>query len=138
MAAATWMQPPAMAELALRWLEEGVVDRVLKYQRQGIGERVLLLTEGLGGMGRLRTRPGCLHAWLELPPPWSGEQFARSCADCGVQLVPSRNFSPGDRPSQEAVRICLGLAVDNHQVKRGAAIIASLLAGPPPLEPPLM
>ena len=80
---------------------------------------------------KLQHRPGSLHAWLVLPPPWSGETFARLTSRQGVQVIPSSNFSMNERQSEHAVRICIGPPKTDAEVSRGAAILADILAKPP-------
>lgn len=89
-------------------------------------------------------RPGSLQGWLRLPPPWTGESFARQAAAQGVQVIPSSNFSSyggfsniGQQPV-EAVRLCIGPPKNETETLRGAEILAAILARPPGRRDPFM
>lgn len=130
MAASIWMNPPLMAEIGSRWIDDGTAERVIAVKRRAAERRMATLVQVLGGM-KLQQRPGSLHAWLVLPPPWSGESFARLASRQGVQVIPSSNFSTNDRRNDQGVRICIGPPKNDAEVNRGAAILADILAKPP-------
>jgi DNA-binding transcriptional MocR family regulator len=87
---------------------------------------------------RLIHQPGCLHAWLPLPPPWTGDTFAREALQRGVQIIPSANFATGSHPVEQAVRICIGPPKNDEEIARGAGILAAILANRPRRNPPIM
>jgi len=129
MAASIWMTPPLTAEIGCRWIDDGTADRMIVCKRQAAEKRMAILAEKLAGY-QLHSRRGSLHGWLHLPPPWTGESFARQAAAMGVQVIPSANFSTGGRQHVEAVRICIGPPNSEAQIVRGAKILAAILAGP--------
>ncbi len=136
MAATIWVNPPLMAEIGSRWIDDGTADRAILQKRRAAESRMAILAGKLAGQ-QLQFRPGSLHAWLKLPAPWTGETFARQAASRGVQVIPSANFcSTREQPGEEAVRICIGPPKDEAEVERGGEILASILAGlPVPLQP---
>ncbi len=137
MAASIWMNPPLMAEIGGRWIDDGTAERVIAVKRRAAERRMASLVRALGGM-ELQHRPGSLHAWLALPPPWSGEAFARLTSRQGVQVIPSSNFSTNERQNEQGVRICIGPPKNDAEVSRGAGILADILAKPPVREILLM
>jgi DNA-binding transcriptional MocR family regulator len=141
MAASIWMNPPLMAEIGSRWIDDGTAERVIAIKRRAAERRMANLVQALGGM-KLQQRPGSLHAWLALPPPWSGEAFARLASRQGVQVIPSSNFSTNERQNErqneQGVRICIGPPKNDAEVSRGAGILADILAKPPGREILLM
>ena len=86
----------------------------------------------------LSFRPGSLHVWLKLPPPWTGEIFARQALRMGVQVIPSANFSTQGRQLVEGVCICIGPPKNEAETARGAGILASILAKPAIHDMPFM
>ncbi len=127
MAASIWMNPPLTAEIGCRWIDVGTADRIIITKRLAAEKRMAIVAGRLAGQ-KLHFQPGSLNGWLQLPPPWSGESFARQAAALGVQVVPSASFSTGGQPEVEAVRICIGPPKDEAEVARGADILAGILA----------
>lgn len=140
MAASIWMNPPLMAEIGARWIDDGTADRAIVDKRRAVAGRMAILAARLEGQD-LQFRPGSLQAWLKLPPPWTGESFAREAAALGVQLIPASNFSTigsaGQQPV-EAVRICIGPPKNEAETARGAEILAEILARPTVRREPFM
>jgi len=130
MAASVWMTPPLMGELAARWIDDGTAQAALQAKRAAARRRLALVADALGGQ-RLHTRPGSLHAWLELPDPWPAEDFAAEAAAHGVSVVPSGSFCPHPQPPLQAVRICFGAPARDADVALGVEILARLAAEPP-------
>jgi DNA-binding transcriptional MocR family regulator len=135
MAASIWMNPPLMAEIGGRWIDDGTAERVVAVKRQSAERRMADLLRILATAGvELQQRPGGLHAWLALPPPWSGEIFARMAAHQGVQVIPANNFSANGQADEQGVRICIGPPKNDAEVVRGAEILADILVRPPARE----
>lgn len=137
MAASIWVNPPPVAEIARRWIDDGSAQRVLAEKKRAAMRRMALFASILQGE-RLIHQPGCLHAWLPLPPPWTGEAFAREALQRGVQIIPSANFATGSPLVKQAVRICIGPSKNDEKITRGAGILAALLTNPPRRDPPIM
>lgn len=137
MAASIWVNPPLVAEIGRRWIDDGTALRVLAEKRRAAVRRMALFA-GVLQSDRLVHRPGGLHAWLRLPPPWTGDDFAREALRRRVQIIPASNFSAGGHAKQEAVRICIGPPQNDEEIARGAAILAAILAIPPRREAPIM
>lgn len=128
LAATTWMNPPLVCEIGSRWIEDGTLEKTMARKKEVVRQRNGILVDKLGSLG-LTCRPTGLHGWLELPPPWSGEMFARQAAAAGVQVVPSSNFATHGHSGIEAVRICIGPPENEREVRRGAELLAALLTG---------
>jgi DNA-binding transcriptional MocR family regulator len=137
MAASIWMNPPLTAEIGSRWIDDGTADRVIIRKRLAAEKRMAILAGKLADQ-KLNFRPGGLHGWLELPPPWTGESFARQAAAIGVLVIPSANFSTNGQQPIEGVRICIGPPKNETEVARGADILAAILAKPAVLSEPFM
>ena len=137
MAASIWMNPPLTAEIGSRWIENGTADRAILIKRQSAEKRMAILSEKLTGCD-LSFHPGCLHAWLKLPSPWTGETFARQALRMGVQVIPSANFSTKGLQLVEGVRICIGPPKNETETARGAEVLATILAKPAIHDMPFM
>ena len=137
MAASIWMNPPLIAEIGSRWIENGTADHAVIIKRRFAEKRMAILAGKLSACD-LRFRPGSLHAWLKLPLPWTGETFARQASRMGVQVIPSANFSTKGRQLVEAVRICIGPPKNEAETARGAQILSDILAKPAVNDMPFM
>ncbi len=137
MAASIWMNPPLTAEIGSRWIDDGTADQVIIRKRLVAEKRMAILAKKLAGLS-LNFRPGGLHGWLELPPPWTGETFARQAASQGVLVIPSANFRTNGQQLIEGVRICIGPPKNEAEVLRGAEILAAILAKPAVHSEPFM
>ncbi len=94
-----------LAELALRWAENGVMAAVIGRLRVEASERFQLAREVMAPH-RLAGHPCSYHVWLELPEPWSGHRFASAAREVGVLVSPSDLFSVS-RTQSHAVRVSL-------------------------------
>ena len=52
----------------------------------------------MGGFD-LRSKPGSMHVWVNLPEGWSGDAFARAAAERHVRVRPARQFAADGTPS---------------------------------------
>jgi DNA-binding transcriptional MocR family regulator len=125
-----WMAPPVMAEIVRRWVESGLLMRVVADKRRIGRERQALARRWLADTGATiaPTHPNALHLWVALPEPWTDEAFAAEARRNGVQLTAGAHFAIG-RPPLEAVRLALGAPAALATVERGLATLADLLRG---------
>ncbi len=137
MAASIWVNPPLVAEIAGRWIDDGTALKVLTEKKRAAVRRMALFAQVLQNP-QLVFRPGSLHAWLRLPPAWTGETFAREALQRRVLVIPSVNFATGGHGAEQAVRICIGPPKNEEEIVLGASILAAILAEPPRRNPPIM
>ena len=122
----TWMPPPLMLEIVLRWLEEGTAARLADEQRREAGARQTLARELLGG-ALAGASPAGFHLWLALPEYWSPEAFEAAASRAGVALRGAALFAvePARRP--RCVRLCLSHETSRDRVRLGLERVARLL-----------
>jgi DNA-binding transcriptional MocR family regulator len=125
MRATTYMATPLMAEIASRWIRDGVAEALVDEKRRGAARRQRMLREVLGGDG-LRTHPGSFHAWLTLPEEWRAEDFAVAARRRGVGVTPAAAFAVGRTPPPNAIRITLGAPVEDDRLRRALAVLRDL------------
>lgn len=118
------MVSPLLAELAGRWLAEGIAADLARSRRQAAA-RLQRLAQAVLGDLTVQADPHNTHLWLALPEPWSAEEFARQASERGVLLTPGDVFAV-DHPPYPAVRLCLGGPGSVEALTRGLRIVAEL------------
>lgn len=125
-----WMTAPLMAEIARRWITDGTGDELIRWQRNQARFRTQMATETLASQ-IMRSDPAAFHVWLELPQPWRGNAFRSEAERAGVRLASGEAFVVGRDAAPHALRICLGGAKTNADVKKGLDIISDILDARP-------
>ncbi|MEX0730909.1 MAG: PLP-dependent aminotransferase family protein [Aquisalimonadaceae bacterium] len=121
-----WSVSPLTALIATRMIESGELDALVQAQREELRVRNAILDEVLASQ-RVSSAPVCTHAWLHLPDPWRGSEFARACHDHGVELLPGEAFTLRHEQPPHAVRINLAAARSRDELERGLRIISDLV-----------
>jgi DNA-binding transcriptional MocR family regulator len=130
--ATTWMTAPLCAEIAGKWIEQGVVDEVLKNKRAEAGARVQLARKILKDFD-LRCETAGHHAWLTLPPEWdNAARFAEETRLRGVVVAPSDLFDASGQPPP-AVRLALSTPPNRELLAEGLETLRQVLTQPPRL-----
>ncbi len=129
-----WMATPIIAEIASRWVAEGMSAYLLEWQMAALGRRNALAARLLGDIP-FRASPNGLHIWLPLPAAWSEDAFVTHARLHDVAVAPGSAFAVSDPVPQPAVRICLGGATA-AALERGLDVIARLVRSQP--EPALL
>lgn len=128
--ATTVMAPPVMAQMASRWIEDGTAAAMVQGGRVEALARQALAHECLAGI-EYESHPGALQAWVYLPAPWRPADFVARAAQRGVVVNASHAFAVGG-PVKPAIRIALGGARSQADLRRGLMILRDLMgAGMP-------
>jgi DNA-binding transcriptional MocR family regulator len=103
----SWSAVPVVGEMAARWVEEGVAERLISLQRDEIRTRQEMIARTLGQYV-LGSHPLALSAWLKVPDYWTEDGLVRALRERGVAATSSEPFvvEAGDPPN--AIRICIG------------------------------
>lgn len=125
----SWMTPPLMAEIALRWIKGGIGDEMTQWQRNEAEVRMKIATDLLDGY-QFQGHGHSYQIWLELPEPWRAETFRDQAARKGVYFLSGDAFVVGRQPAPHAIRICVGSCRTREEVAEGVGIIRDLLATP--------
>ena len=129
--------PPGLTgEIICRWIESGIADELVSWQRDEIAERYRLATEIFSSM-RTSGHPNSLHMLLHLPEPWRALPFATELRTRGVALVPVSAFAVGQVAAPQAVRLALGSLPDRAALVRTLELVRDVarqnVAAPPPV-----
>ncbi|OBQ58731.1 PLP-dependent aminotransferase family protein [Mesorhizobium loti] len=122
-----WSISPLTALIGARMIEDGAAARVIEVQKQELRQRQAILSEILGRYD-VQSQPSATHAWLRLPEPWRGAGFARTCLERGVALLPGDAFAVGREPVQHGVRINVGAARSQDDLRTALTTMAELLS----------
>ena len=103
-------------------------------QQEEAAERQRLARQLLGSYD-IRTQPNSFHVWLELPEPWTSDEFANLARANGVIVVSGSQFLAQRSASTRGVRIALmgpsraelGVCVDQAGQPAGGAGAAVVL-----------
>jgi len=128
------MTPPLMAEVASRWIRDGVADALVAHRAREARERMARARAVLGAAVPPMAGPAGYHLWLRLPSGWRAEGFAAQARRRGVSVIASDVFTVGPSTAPAAVRVCLGTPRTRAALEKGLERLARTLeAGPEPL-----
>lgn len=119
--------PPLSLEIVSTWIADGTAARHAESNRLEAEARQRI-AKGILGDAQYSTRPASLFVWLTLPPALPDVAFADALRQLGVIVTPSREFTVESDASLNAIRICLGTAKDQIQMRAGLERIAEMLA----------
>jgi len=123
-------QPALTFEIAARWIESGVADRLVRDLRTEMAARQRVAAEILGDFN-YATQDNAFHIWLDLPDRWRGGTFAEAAAARKIRLMAGSAFMTADGPSPRSVRISISRPPDVDILARDLHILRDiLLAGP--------
>lgn len=129
-----WIATPLVAELATRWVEDGTVMELVRWQRKALRRRHAIAAEAMRAMAH-QTHPQALHVWLPLGRGRAEEEFVAHARLQGVAIAPGRSFQTTPTAGNPAVRVSLG-SIDEAGLRSGLRTITRLLQGAP--EPALL
>ncbi|MFJ8111234.1 PLP-dependent aminotransferase family protein [Streptomyces sp. NPDC096132] len=124
-----WSAAGFALEAAVRWVEEGIVARLVEEKRADVTRRQALLAEHLGAFS-VRTDPRAYFAWWELPAPWRADTFTAAAAAHGIAVTPGTAFAVDPHRTPDAVRLGLASAPEG-ELARALRTLAGLAAGGP-------
>ena len=117
---------PLAATIASRWIVDGTVQRIFQRNLSELKERNALLREKLQ-RGKLSSREGSPHAWLELPPQWQIEDFMTWAHQRRIAFLPASVFAVDKSDALHAMRISLSAARSRDEISHVADQISSVL-----------
>jgi DNA-binding transcriptional MocR family regulator len=126
--ATAWSAPPLLSALATRWIEDGTAEVLLADRRRQAAARQALAREVLAEAS-LESDPASYFLWLHLPEPWRSDTFASEVRSRGVKVTSAEPFLVGRGPMPHAVRVCLGAATSEAELRRGLEQMAAALRG---------
>jgi DNA-binding transcriptional MocR family regulator len=127
--ATCWAATPVTAEIAVKWIEDGTVDTILRSRVAESTARLHIVRDILGGHA-FDAVPGHVYAWLHLPEPWRANDFMAEASRRKVRITSSEAFAVGRAEPPHAVRICYGLPRTREAMVAGLKTLANMLAAP--------
>lgn len=123
------MLTPLDAAAACASMADGFAARVMAWKRQEARARQQLARQILGEVvtGAAESQ----HAWLQLPPAWMADDFAREARQRGVIVTAGRDFAVARHNVPNAVRVALGAPPDRETLTRGLTTLAEILDDAP-------
>lgn len=125
------MAPPLMIEVASRWIDNGVADRINQMQREDLAIRRRLADEILNpaitGIHH-RSDPQSCHLWLPLPSHWREEAFLEQMQRMGAIAIASQVFAVGRQRPAPGIRVCLSVVPTHQRLQQGLWAVAKVLA----------
>lgn len=129
--ASMWMVSPIMAEIATRWIIEGVAKNIVTQRREEVAKRQRLAAKMFTGLD-YKSAPEGMHVWLALPPPWRSVQFTETVRQRGVAVTPAEVFALTRATVSHHVRLCLGTPPDRESVERALQAVLDTLSASDP------
>lgn len=125
--ATLWMTPPLVVEIVCRWIEDGTLDELVRWQCSELAARNAIAADIFHGFD-YAALPSGLNIWLRLPNKWRSAALERESRAAGVLVSPLEVFATGAMAGPDAVRISLGGgASSREELMTSLGIVRSLL-----------
>ncbi len=126
MRASNFFPAPLPCEIATRWIHDGTANKLLAELLQTARRRQEIAREFFDSE-RFQGDPVGNHLWLKLPDAWSGETLERAAKENGVNVYSAASFTVPNIPVPNAIRIALGAARNESELRIGLNVLARLL-----------
>ncbi|WP_201836504.1 PLP-dependent aminotransferase family protein [Microvirga zambiensis] len=126
--ASSWFVAPVLSEMAVRLIESGRLDELVRERRQQAIERYRVFSGIFPAAERLKFPP--FYGWLPLPPDWTAVGFASATRRHNILVTPPI-ASTVDDTDPGAIRICLGGAKDLTELSSALYTLNEIIARPP-------
>ena len=110
----SWYVNPLLADVALRWLEDGTALRRLRDQGHELQARHQIVDELLK---EKTCEPRCPHRWVALPSAKDSHILAGLLASHGILVAADSVFSTDGKTGPFGIRLALGTASDHAQLR---------------------
>ena len=126
-----WMPSPLTAQLASNIVNEGLDQQLVRLQREEAARRQALARELLPGL-RIKAQPHSYHLWLELPEPWSADEFTTLARAQGVKVLSGSQFQAERNGETRGVRVVLMSPTREEELRFALTQLASLAGASDP------
>jgi DNA-binding transcriptional MocR family regulator len=127
MRATNFFPAPLLCEIATNWINDGVANRLLTELQDSARLRQQIAREIIPEK-LIYGKPLGNHVWLKLPTAWTPNTLERAARENNVNLYSADLFVPSGEATPNAVRIALGAARNETELRVGLSVIARLLA----------
>lgn len=125
--ATLWMTPPIAVEIVCRWIEDGTMGELVRWQRDELLVRNAIAADIFDGFD-YAALPSGLNIWLQLPNKWRSAALERELRAAGVLVSPAEVFTTGNAPAPDRVRISLGGgASSREELATSLGVVRSIL-----------
>ena len=121
-----WSMSPLTSLIATKLIGSGKAAAIVEAQRAELMERNRITRDALRGLD-LASQDTSTHAWLSLPAPWRGNNFAAACEQYGVRVLAAEAFTLGHAPAPHAVRLNLAAARTHEDLAEGLKVLRKVL-----------
>ncbi len=118
---------PLLCEVAASSIHDGTAERLLQEQRAVARRRQQLAVEILPPH-LITGAPAGHHLWMELPAAWTATTLQRAANENGVNFYSAELFQPAGAQAVHAIRIALGAARNEGELRLGLNVISRLLS----------
>lgn len=118
--------PNLLAEIACRWLNDGTAAELVRNHRQICDRRSKIAAEYLGKFDFVY-HPFSSHSWLSLEGNHDPKNFNARCNSLGIGLRPSDDFAIAQGVGRRGVRITLGAAQSDAELRSCVSKIRGVL-----------
>ncbi|WP_312410145.1 PLP-dependent aminotransferase family protein [Shinella sp.] len=127
----SWSGTYLTAEIASRWVENGMAQHLLSLQREEARVRQSIAADILGDHFA-SSHPLSLCSWLKLPQHWTEDGLVRALASQNVAVTPSEPFIAGPGHGG-GIRICLGGRMSHASLKKALTTVRHAFEQLPPV-----
>lgn len=125
--ATSFFPSPLAIEIASRWVEDGTAQAFIQ-KRMEIAKRRQAIASEIFEPDWIAGTPGLNHLWLRIPDAWTTSSLGRAAMEAGVVVFSSEVFAANEDCVENSVRIALGAARTDEELKVGLSKIHRLLA----------
>ncbi|MFA1624875.1 PLP-dependent aminotransferase family protein [Rhizobium mongolense] len=126
--ASAWFVAPLLSEVAVRLIENGKLEELLRERRRQAQERYRVFLDVFPKAVELQCP--AFWGWLPLPPEWSADQFAASAGGRGIVVTPPIATAVGER-NPGAIRLCFGASKDLTELSDVLQVLRDILERDP-------
>ena len=121
-----WMASPIMAELVVRLIHSGDLNRQVLLKREVAANRNAIADEVLANWLPVFSKTPGFHRWLPLPEGRSLIALVAQAAQAGITLAPPGALQQVERGTL-GVRLCLGHPKSDDELRRALVILRRIL-----------
>lgn len=125
----TWMAAPLLVELVANWIDEGVAQELVEWQRRELAHRQDIVRDRFPADALVSPETGP-SAWLRLSADWNAANFVAAAMQKEIAVTSPEAFRVDGSEQPRAVRLCVGSARTREELAEAADSLASILRNP--------
>ena len=123
-----WMTPPLGLEVAVQWIRNGALKRLITAQRSDFKERRTIAEASFEGM-RFLAPQAPAFLWLELPEGAHSRDIITIAEERGISLAPTDAFATKRANPDRYLRISLSACRSIAELETGLTVVANAARG---------